>query len=150
MTEMKRATLGSAGYDLCVPDAITLHPGQTYRIDTGVRFTGEERIVIPRKGKFGRLLDRILGERTCDRWFMLILPRSSMGMKYGLRFTNTAGVIDSDYRNNILLDVSVDRACFLEAGTRIAQGIVLPYLVFEDEVPPTATRSGGIGSTGRR
>lgn len=147
---MKRATYGSAGYDLCVPTAMTLRPGEWYKIDTGVRFTDSDKISVPRKGKLGRLIDRILGVRTLDKWYMAIYPRSSMGMKYGMRFSNTVGIIDSDYRNNIILHVCVDKECMLDAGERIAQGIIQEYHVLDHEIPPSAKRSGGIGSTGRR
>lgn len=147
---IKRATINSAGYDFCVPESMTLHPGEWYKINTGVRFDGTEKLPMPRQGKIGGILDKILGMHYCDKWCMKLYPRSSMGMKYGLRFSNTTGIIDSDYRGNIMIEVSVDKVCFLEKGERIAQGILTPYFVFEDEEEPVKTRNGGMGSTGKQ
>lgn len=147
---IRRATTGSAGYDLKSPNAVYLHPGVPVKIDTGVSFDGSETMPMYRHGILGKLLDRILGVRFWNHWVMIVLPRSSLGMKYGMRFSNTAGVIDQDYRGHIILEVIVDKPCIITQGERIAQGIFIPYLTYEGEDPPTQQRTGGMGSTGRR
>lgn len=144
-----RATENSAGYDFRSPTEVKLVPGEWVKIDTGVRFDGSEKLPLPRQGKFGHILDKILGMRYCDRWCMKIYPRSSLGMKYGMRFSNTVGIIDADYRNNIMIDVTVNVPYTIQKGERIAQGILEQYYVFEDEEKPTEKRTGGMGSTGK-
>ena len=68
-----RATSGSAGYDFFAPVAITLKPGETVKVPTGIR-----------------------AEMECD-WVLKIYPRSGLGFKYRLQLNNTVGIIDSDY-----------------------------------------------------
>lgn len=134
---VKRATYQSAGYDIPVPADIELTPKKWTTIDTGISFDGSEVV---------------LGSKLTDiyeHWVMLIVPRSSMGREYGLRCKNTVGVIDADFRGNIQLCVTVDKPLSLRAGERIAQGILLPFGIFENEATPSASRKGGIGSTGR-
>ena len=69
----RRATAGSAGYDFVCPVEVTLRPGETAVIPTGIRVWME------------------------PGWVLLNCPRSSLGRKHGLRLANTIGVIDSDY-----------------------------------------------------
>ena len=69
----KRATVGSAGYDFYTPIDITLKPGETIKIPTGIR---------------------------CEMnpsWVLMLFPRSGLGFKFRLQLNNTVGVIDSDY-----------------------------------------------------
>ena len=127
----RRATAGSAGYDFVSPLEVTVPPGGTALIPTGIRAEMEEG------------------------WVLLLFPRSSLGFRHSLRLANTAGVIDSDYafakneghimvklRNPLPDPVTIGR------GDRFCQGIFLPYgTAEEDEV--TAGRVGGFGSTDR-
>lgn len=127
----KRATTGSAGYDFVSPLEVTVEPGETALIPTGIRAEMD------------------------PGWVLLLFPRSSLGFKYSLRLANTVGVIDSDYayakneghimvklRNPLSVPVTIGR------GDRFCQGIFLPYgTAEEDEV--TAGRVGGFGSTDR-
>jgi dUTP pyrophosphatase len=69
----KRATKGSAGYDFFAPFDITLAPGQTIKIPTGIRAKME------------------------DGWVLKLYPRSGLGFKFRLQLNNTVGIIDSDY-----------------------------------------------------
>ena len=76
----KRATKGSAGYDFYAPAAITLKPGETAKIPTGIRAKME------------------------DNWVLQCYPRSGLGFKFRLQLNNTVGIIDSDFStlfNNI-------------------------------------------------
>ena len=125
----RRATAGSAGYDFVSPLEVTVPPGGTALIPTGIQAEMEEG------------------------WVLLLFPRSSLGFRHSLRLANTAGVIDSDYafakneghimvklRNPLPDPVTIGR------GDRFCQGVFLPYGTAEEE-DVLAKRSGGIGST---
>lgn len=129
-------TKDSCGYDFYAPETIDMEPGVWYNIDTGVRFDGSE---CPTFDK-AVMLD----------WFMMIVPRSGYGVKYGFKIRNTVGIIDKDYRDTIKACVSVDVPFRLEKGQRFMQGIVIPFGKIFNEIPPTDTRTGGHGSTDKR
>lgn len=129
--EPRRSTVGSAGYDIYAPERYELEPGKWTLIDTQVALTDED---VPQN--FGG-------------WFMLLVPRSGLSDKYGLRFRTTVGIIDMDYRDTIKARVSVDEPYVLEAGERFAQVILLPFGTFFGEKRPTKVRDGGFGSTGK-
>ena len=69
----RRATTGSAGYDFFTPVDVTLQPGETIKIPTGIRAEMQED------------------------WVLKLYPRSGLGFKYRLQLNNTVGIIDSDY-----------------------------------------------------
>lgn len=125
----KRQTVGSCGYDFYAPEDIVLTPGEWTTVDTGVRFTDKDKTLF-------------------KDWFMMVVPRSGLGSKYGFRFRNTAGIIDKDYRDTIKATMTADTPLTIKKGERFMQGIVMPYLFFFDEEVPTAERNGGHGSTG--
>lgn len=82
----------------------------------------------------------------------VIVPRSSLG-KRGFVLSNTAAIIDADYRGEIiLLSRSLVVAGF-ELGERIAQMLILPCpqldIIEVDELSETERGSGGFGSTGK-
>lgn len=85
---------------------------------------------------------------------MFIVPRSSTGLKTTLRQSNSIGVIDSDYRGEVL--ALFDRLGLknevINAGDRIAQGFILPVAQVDfievDELSDTERGAGGFGSTG--
>lgn len=128
--EPKRATIFSAGYDLFVDEEVTLYPGVFKTLDTHVMF----------EYKDAKFLDGL--------WVALVFPRSSYGFKYGLRFANTIGVIDSDYNDTIKMSVTVDKEVTLKVGDRYAQMIIVPIIYLPTEKVPTEVRNGGVGSTG--
>ena len=84
----------------------------------------------------------------------LILPRSGLATKTGLRPANTPGLIDSDYRGEVIVALHNDshNTQFISKGERIAQMVIVPYLTnsFElaEELDETARGAGGFGSTG--
>ena len=127
----KRATSGSAGYDFYAPFDITLKPGETVKIPTGIRVFIE------------------------DGWVLKIYPRSGLGFKFRLQLNNTVGIIDSDYYNSdneghifikITNDTNEGRMIEIPAGTGFAQGIFVEYgITFDDEAD--GVRNGGFGST---
>lgn len=85
----------------------------------------------------------------------LLFPRSSIS-KTSLSLRNSVGVIDSDYRGEILLKFhndAYDDSPVYQKGDKIAQLIIMPYpyitLVETDELTNTNRGTGGFGSTGR-
>ena len=128
-----RATPGAAGYDFVTPVAVSLKPGQSVRIPTGIRARMEEG------------------------WVLLCFPRSGLGFRYRLQLDNTVGVIDSDYfhaenEGHIMIQITNDsresKKLSLSAGNRFAQGIFLPFGLAETEETEMHPRAGGFGSTG--
>lgn len=129
----RRATAGSAGYDFVTPQAVSLAPGESALIPTGIR------------------------ARIEPGWVLLIFPRSGLGFKYRLQLDNTVGVIDSDYfsadnQGHILVKITNDsksgKALALAPGERFCQGLFLPCgLAAEEKIE--ARRTGGFGSTGQ-
>ena len=129
----KRATTGSAGYDICTPFAITVKPGESIKIPTGLRC------------------------RIDEDYVLFIFPRSGLGFKFRFQLNNTVGVIDSDYYGadneghifvKMMNDSNEGKVVELKAGDGFAQGIFIPYGVTEDDDVKT-TRNGGFGSTGK-
>lgn len=84
-------------------------------------------------------------------WVGLLIPRSSAGHKHGMKLGNTMGVIDSDYRGEIMLSIEGGRLHDLKAGQAVAQLVVVPVLTaFSLESGPmteTERGAGGFGST---
>lgn len=91
-----------------------------------------------------------------EDYMMLIYPRSSTGFKLKCMLTNTTGVIDSGYRDEVKLAITnfgSETVCLKDAQ-RIAQFMIIPRpyvylnLVCDDENFRYGDRNGGIGSTG--
>lgn len=124
-----RKTKFSAGHDISIPFNITLPPKEKLMVPTGIRCKMETDYV------------------------MLIMPRSSLGIKKGLHISNTVPVIDSDYYNannegHIFVSVINDgrEAIKFKAGDHIIQALFIPYGV-TDEEDILIERTRGIGST---
>jgi len=128
------ASKGSAGLDLraCVDETITLNPGDTTLIPTGLS------IYIEDPGYAG-----------------MILPRSGLGHKHGIVLGNLVGLIDSDYQGQLFVSCwnRGDTPFEIELGARIAQLVIVPVLQVGfsrvEEFTETERGSGGFGSTGR-
>ena len=124
----------SAGADLyaLTDTPITIAPHQTVLVHTGVAME------IP-TGYVG-----------------LVFARSGLATKRALAPANKVGVIDSDYRGEIMVALHnhSDEAKTIENGERIAQIVLVPYLAAEfdevDELSDTERGEGGFGSTGRK
>jgi dUTP pyrophosphatase len=88
-----------------------------------------------------------------ENHFGLLAVRSSVGAK-GLQMTNSVGIIDSDYRGELMMKCTFTHRGFdfPELGDRVAQLVVLPYVKFEieivEELNKTVRGEGGYGSTG--
>ena len=92
---------------------------------------------------------------------MLIFSRSGHGFKNGVRLANCTGVIDADYRGEVMVKLTSDNnddnedspvPLFVKPGERIAQAMILPVervqFAFADELSDTERGEGGFGSTG--
>lgn len=86
----------------------------------------------------------------------LVCARSGLATKRGLAPANKVGVIDADYRGELMVALHNHGTTHqtIDAGERIAQLLILPYLTAEftetDELTDTARGTGGFGSTGTR
>lgn len=94
-----------------------------------------------------------------DGWAMLLLPRSGAGHKRGIVLGNLVGLIDQDFRGEIMASVwmrngTKEPAVKIEPLERFAQAVVVPVLMMQPEfvttLPETARGHGGFGSTGAR
>lgn len=130
----ERKTAASAGYDIEAGKDVTIAPGESALVPTGIKAYMQP--------------DEVLA----------IHIRSSMGVKKHLVLTNSTGIIDADYYNNkdneghiyIALWNRGKQMVLIRKGERIAQGIFQKYLTADgDKAGDGAVRQGGFGSTGR-
>lgn len=88
--------------------------------------------------------------------FAAIFPRSGIATKQGLRPANCVGVIDADYRGQLIIALHNDtnEKQTIEPQERIAQMILLPYLKMNfnevDHLSNTIRGEGGFGSSGKK
>ena len=123
----------SAGCDLyaCLEESITIEPREAVLIHTGLAME------IP-EGFAG-----------------LVFARSGLATKQGLAPSNKVGVIDADYRGEILVSLynHSKEARTIAHGERIAQLVITPFLTAEwnvvQELNETTRGAGGFGSTGQ-
>jgi dUTP pyrophosphatase len=134
------ATSGSAGLDLraCIDAPITLDPGQTVLIPTGISI--------------------YLGD---PGYAAVLLPRSGLGHKHGIVLGNLVGLIDSDYQgplmvscwNRLPASAGTEGAFVIAPMERIAQMVIVPVMQARfnvvDSFDSSARGTGGFGSTGK-
>lgn len=128
-----RGSKDAAGFDLyCAESSIVeILPGSTVKIHTGIQME------IP------------------DGYVGLLFARSGIAIKKGLRPANAVGVIDSDYRGEIIVALHNDSntAQYVNPGDRVAQLVIVKYFapsikeVIED-LSETERGEGGFGSSG--
>lgn len=88
-------------------------------------------------------------------YVMRVYSRSGHGFKNGVRLVNCVGVIDSDYRGEVMVGLKNDspHRFDVRAGDRVAQAIIepVPQVDFEwaDELSSTERGTGSMGSTGK-
>lgn len=122
----------AAGADLYACNAVTVEPGATEFVQTGLA------LEVP-AGYAG-----------------LVYARSGLACKKGLAPANKVGVIDADYRGEVMVALynHSSQAVEIEPGERVAQLVITPYFtaVFEEteELSDTVRGEGGFGSTGRK
>lgn len=121
---------GDAGFDLRITETVTLQPFERVIVGCGLA------VAIP-SGCVG-----------------LLFMRSGISAKHGVTLCNSVGVIDSSYRGEIgaALVNNSHETVTLEAGERICQLVVMPYvpckLVPVEDLNETERGAGGFGSTG--
>ena len=128
------ATPGAAAFDLhaCIEEPITLQPGERTLIPCGFAMALEDSGLVA-----------------------LIFARSGLACKKGISLANSVGVVDSDYRGEVMVCLvnTGHEPYVIEAGERIAQMGIFPVALAEfslcDELPDTVRGSGGFGSTGK-
>ena len=127
------ATAGSAGLDMraCIDEAITVAPGETVLIPTGLAiYIGDPALAA------------------------VLLPRSGLGHKHGLVLGNLTGLIDSDYQGQVYISCwnRGQVAYEVQPAERIAQMVFVPVAQVEfrqvEEFEETARGAGGFGSSG--
>lgn len=127
-------TSDAAGLDLraCIDDALTIQPGETQLIPTGISIY----IANPHVAA-------------------VILPRSGLGHKHGLVLGNLVGLIDADYQGPLMVSCwnRGSAAYTMQPGDRIAQLVFLPIVRAEfnvvKEFTATDRGTGGFGSSGK-
>ena len=123
----------AAGADLyaLTDGPVTVEPGQTVLIRTGLA------LAIPR-GYVG-----------------LVYARSGLATRQGLAPANKVGVIDADYRGELMVSLynHSGEPRTVECGDRVAQLVIAPYLTAQfqetEELDDTVRGAGGFGSTGK-
>lgn len=85
---------------------------------------------------------------------MMVFSRSGHGFKHGVRLANCTGIIDSDYRGEVMVKLVTDKdEMAFRKGDRVAQAMVVPVdqceFEFVNELTSTVRGEGGFGSTGR-
>ncbi len=128
------ASAGAAAMDLhaCMDEAVTIPAGGRKVIPTGIA------IALP----------------SAD-YVALVFARSGLGIKHGIAPANCVGVIDSDYRGEIMVGLhnAGDTDYTIQPGDRIAQLMITPVVqaavTLVDELDDTQRGAGGFGSTGK-
>ncbi len=129
----KYQTPDSAAADLhaCLDGPLTVLPGERTRVPTGIAIEYEDKNVVA-----------------------VICARSGLSAKHGIALANGIGVVDPDYRGELLVSVVnlSDTPYTFTDGERIAQLLLLPIIRGEFEIADTLSDtergSGGFGSTG--
>ena len=126
-----RATSGSAGMDLysAASENININPHECKKIHTGIE---------------------------SPDYAAFVYARSGIAIKHGVAPANCVGVIDSDYRGEIICGLvnQFDVPYTVEPGDRIAQLVIAPVILPEiqvvGELDETDRGTGGFGSTGKK
>lgn len=126
------ASSGAAGADLtaCISEDIVVKSGETVKIPTGIA------IAVP------------------EGYGAFIYARSGLATKFGLAPANCVGVVDSDYRGEVLVALHNHSAndYIVTKGERIAQLVIAPVMQVEfseEDLGETIRGEGGFGSTGK-
>ena len=123
---------GAAGADLYACDTIEIPPQERRLIPTGIAIECERRDIAA-----------------------IICARSGLATKHGIALANGIGVVDSDYRGEIMVSCInlSDKSYTVMSGERIAQLMLVPVAVgkfIEGELSETERGNGGFGSTGSK
>jgi len=122
-------TSGACAADVSIYSSVTIKPNETAFLKTGLAFE------IP------------------QGFYMAIYPRSSLCLKQHLVMPHSVGLLDSDYRDELMIvykNIGTEAVTF-EAGERVAQLVIQHYEqaeYLEGDLNETE-RKGGFGSTGK-
>jgi dUTP pyrophosphatase len=127
----QRATDGSAGYDFSTPYDFEIPPNSTQKIYTGLKCAVHHNEVLQ------------------------LYIRSSLATKFDIELRNAVGIIDHDYFDNpdneghiiIALYNDGNKTFNAKTGDKVAQGIIINYLITDSDCPISQKRIGGFGST---
>jgi dUTP pyrophosphatase len=125
------STDGSAGIDLraCLANPLTIQPNETKLIGSGIAINIQD-----------------------SNLAAVLLPRSGLGVNYGIVLGNLVGLIDSDYRKEIKIAIwnRSDKPFTINPGERICQMVFLPIVKVNFSLVNELTENGrdGFGSTG--
>ena len=130
----KRATAGSAGYDLfaCLEEALVIPAGETRMVPTGIAID----VGSPELAAF-------------------IFARSGIAVKHGVAPANCVGVVDSDYRGEVMVGLHnhSSKDYTIQPEERVAQLVLMPVALPQvqecEELSDTSRGAGGFGSTGK-
>ena len=128
----ERQTAGSVGYDIsaCLDSDIVLAPGETQKIGSGIAIALE------------------------PGYAAFLYARSGLGINFGVVPANCVGVIDSDYRGEVIVGLkNTSKEPFeVKHADRIAQMVIkkceTPEIILCDDLEKTERGDGGFGSTG--
>jgi dUTP pyrophosphatase len=135
-----------------------LMPTRANPTDAGLDLRAAESKLIP--SATPTLIDTGVSVQIPRNHVGLVFSRSGLA-KHGITLSNSVGVIDSDYRGNIMVSLICnadnERDIFITKGDRIAQLVVVPIIIpqvwvvdeDDEEWLNTARGTGGFGSTGK-
>ncbi len=141
-----RGSEKAAGYDLRANLAGTmkLNGDCNYIVDDNIRIAPHKTVKVGTG----------IAAEIPEGYFGAIFARSGLATKQGLRPANAVGVVDSDYRGELIVALhnDTDDEQIIHGGDRIAQLVIMPFLSAEfmevEELDKTERGSGGFGSTG--
>ena len=127
----KRSTKNSCGYDIMSVSSGTIMPHESMIFKTGIKAMMNS--------------DEVL----------YIYSRSGQGFRNDVSLSNSVGLIDADYYNNLSNEGHImiklinhgDKEYVVNVGDRIAQGVFMKYLLVDNEEEINNIREGGFGST---
>lgn len=133
--DLKRGTPGAAGWDVAYAGErpVTIYPGHVHKLRTGYAFELPNHIAV------------------------MVLPKSGRAVNDKIRPANTPGLIDPDYRGELIVALEnfspfMQEAVEIQPGEYIAQIVFVPFFVpmlqVTTELDNTVRGEGGFGSTG--
>ena len=137
LTDINYASAEAAGVDLraCIDEPMVIEPGKICKIPTGIALSAEDAVARP--------------------FAYLLFGRSGLGVKHGITLANSVGVIDSDYRGEIVAGLinQSDEPYTVQPMERVAQLVLVPIermsFSVAQELDETVRGAGGFGSTGK-
>lgn len=137
-----------------VPEAICPTYGTPFSAGADLYALSDGDIVV--KGGQTVLIHTGIAMQIPEGYVGLVFARSGLATKKGLAPANKVGVIDSDYRGEIMVPIynQSQTDAVIEPGERIAQIALIPYLTADfcetDTLDGTERGGSGFGSTGRK